>query len=197
MLDDEYDPQQIANYGARAQPALVARMTPQLRMTQAGLGVAILAVASCVGAIYTFPSFGGGADGSGFAGSTDGSTWAVGALIASVVLLAICSFQHVAWQRAMAEWKGERDSNLDPWRKASWVAHVLSYVVVLFALWTCIAGSLAAGTNATAAAMLAFALLFMVVAQVLAGVQYLRICGPPGTIPAHLRRLNVEIQRRR
>ena len=41
----------------------------------------------------------------------------------------------------------------------------------------------------TPPALLALALLFVLAAQVLAGVQYLRASGPPGTLPAHMRRL--------
>jgi len=36
---------------------------------------------------------------------------------------------------------------------------------------------------------LAVTLIFVLAAQVLAGVQFLRASGPPGTIPAHIRRL--------
>ena len=180
MLDEEYQPQQLPDYGARAQPALVARMTPQLRLTQAGNVVAVLAIAASIGAIATFPDY---------TGTSTGSGWAVASLITSLVLLGICTFQHMAWLRAMAEWRGERDYDLASLTRVSWILHIVSYAVVLFGLYATIAGSIAAGTTATAASLLAFALLFMVVAQVLAGVQYLRISGPPGTIPAHLRRL--------
>ncbi|MBA3529502.1 MAG: hypothetical protein H0T91_09385 [Propionibacteriaceae bacterium] len=180
MLDEEYEPKQIAHYGARAQPALVARMRPQLRMTQLGNLVAVLAIATSVGAIYTFPDF---------TGSRSGSGWAVAALVSSIVLLLICTFQHVAWLRAMAEWKGERDIDLRPLTRVSWVVHLASYAVVLIGLWACIAGSVAAGMSATAAGLLGLTLVFMLAAQILAGVQYLRVSGPPGTIPAHMRRL--------
>jgi hypothetical protein len=37
---------------------------------------------------------------------------------------------------------------------------------------------------------LAVTLLFVFAAQVLAGVQFLRPSGPPGTLPAHIRRLS-------
>jgi hypothetical protein len=75
--------------------------------------------------------------------------------------------------------------------------HLVSYAVLIFGLWACIAGSIAAGTTATAASLLAVALLFLIAAQVLGGVQYLRVSGPSGTIPSHLRRLAAEIERRR
>lgn len=184
VLDEEYDPQQIPGYGLRAQPALAARMEPQLRLTQAGNVVAGLAIVAGIAAYYTFPGF-------------SGSGWAVAALASSVVMLVVCSVQHLAWTRAMAEWRGERDYDLDRWTRVSWVLHLVSYVVVVFGLWASIAGSLAAGTGTAAASWLAVALLFLVVAQVLAGVQYLRISGPSGTIPSHLRRLAAAVQRRR
>ncbi len=180
MRDEEYQPEQIAAYGARAQPALVARMTPHLRMTQLGNLVAVLAVVASIGAVLTFPDFKGQATGSG---------WALTALVTSLVLWAICTFQHLAWRRAMADWKGDADTDLRQLTRVSWVLHLVSYVVVLVGLWACLAGSVAAGLSANAALLLGLALAFMIAAQVLAGVQYLRVSGPPGTIPAHIRRL--------
>jgi hypothetical protein len=178
MPDEGFDPQ----------PEVAARMAPQLRLTQAGNGVAVLALVFSLAAVFTFPDV--------FA-SQNGKAWAISALVASAVMLAICTFQHLAWLRAMAIWNGGRIDDLRPWRRVSLALHLLSYPVVLFGLWAGISGSVAAGTSATAAALLAFALLFLLLAQVLAGVQYLRTDGPPGTIPAYLRRLSEEIQRRR
>jgi heme/copper-type cytochrome/quinol oxidase subunit 4 len=188
MLDEEYDPQQIADYGVRAQPALAAAMRPQLKLAQAGLAAAVLAVVASAVALFTFPSFND--DGTG-------RRWAVAALVTSVVMLAICAVQYLAWVRAMAEWRGERDYDLTSWIRASWILHLVSYAVVVLGLWACIAASIAAGTTATAASLLAVALLFLIGAQVLGGVQYLRVSGPSGTIPSHLRRLAAEIERRR
>jgi hypothetical protein len=180
--------QQIPGYGDQAQPALAARMTPQLRMTQVGLVAAVLSVALGAAAIYTFPNF---------AGAGSGRGWAVAALAAGLLMLGLCSLQLLAWTRAMAEWRGVRNYDLRGLTRLSWVAHLVSYAVVLLALWACIAGSVSAGTTATASALLAFALLFVVLAQVLGGVQYLRVSGPSGTIPAHLRRLGAAIARNR
>lgn len=188
MLDEEYQPQQIPDYGLRAQPALVARMAPQVKLTQAGVAAAVLAVALSAAALFTFPQF---------SGTSTGRGWAVAALVASIVMLLLCGYQLFAWLRAMAEWRGEQDHDLEALVRGSWIVHLVSYAVVLAALWACIAGSVAAGTTGTAAGLLAFALLCVVLAQVLAGVQYLRISGPSGTIPAHLRRLRAGIQRQR
>jgi hypothetical protein len=185
---EDYEPQQIADYGLQAQPALVERMRPQPTLTLLGSVSALLAVVTALAALVTFPDFTGEATGSG---------WALGATIAAVVLLAIGAFQHVAWRRAMAEWTGARHYALGTLTRVSWLLHLLSYIAVLFALWACTAGSIRAGTTSNAAALLALSLLFMVVSQVLAGVQYLRIDGPSGTIPGHLRRLGDEIRRRR
>lgn len=188
MLDEGYPPQQIPDYGARAQPALAARMIPQLRMAQAGLVAAVLSVALSATALYTFPSFAGAASGYG---------WAVAALAAGLLMLAICAFQLLAWSRAIAEWRGVRDYDVPVLTRASFVAHLVSYAVVLLALWACIAGSLSAGTTTATSTLLGFALLCVVLAQVLGGVQYLRVSGPPGTIPGHLRRLSDAIARNR
>lgn len=187
MLDEEYPAQQIPPYGDRAQPALVTRMTPQLRLTQVGVLAAVASVALSALALSTIPNF---------AGST-GRGWALAALVSGLVMLALCLLQLVAWSRAMQTWRGVQSYDV-PWlTRVSWVAHLLSYAVVLFALWACIAGSLAAGRTGASPALLAFALLFEVLAQVLAGVQYLRVSGPSGTIPAHLRRIKQAVRHNR
>jgi hypothetical protein len=151
----------------------------------------VLGTAASVGAVLTFP------DSSTLRSTSAGVGWAVTATVVSVALLAICVFQLVAWRRAFAQWRGERVSRLAPLVRISWILHLVSYPVVIVGLWACIAGSLAAGPTATSAALLAIAVLFQVSAQVLAAVQYVRDSGPAGTIPAYLRRLNSEIQRRR
>ncbi|MET0694391.1 MAG: hypothetical protein ABWX96_00370 [Propionibacteriaceae bacterium] len=188
MLDEEHRAGGMPEAGAGAQPALVAELAPVLGLARVGNGVALLAVASSIAALVTFPDS---------AADVTGPGWAVAALIASVVMLAICTLQHLIWLRAMAQWRGERDDDLAPLARISWIAHLVSYVVVLFGLYACIAATLAAGSTATSSALLAFSLLFLVVAQVLAGVQFLRVSGRSGTIPAHLRRMSEAIQRRR
>jgi hypothetical protein len=75
-------------------------------------------------------------------------------------------------------------------KQLSWIAHLASYAVALAALLSCMAGSAAAGWSSGSAVLLAGTLLFVLAAQVLAGVQFLRPSGPPGTLPAHIRRLN-------
>ncbi len=180
MRDEDYQAEQIAAYGQAGQPAIAARMRPHLRMTQIGNGAAVLAIVAAVAALVRFPDFTGAATGRG---------WAVLALVSSVLLLAICTFQHLAWVRAMAVWAGRRRENLDSMMRISWVLHAVSYAVVIIGLWACIAGSGFIGWTATSAVLLALAMVFMLGAQVLAGVQYLRPAGPPGTVPAHMRRL--------
>ena len=180
MRDDEYDAGQIAAYGENGQPAVAVRMRPHLRMTQVGNVCALLGIVSAVIAVVEYPSFNG---------SQAGAGWAVTALVTSIVMLLICTGQHVGWLLAMAVWSGRRRQNLDGVMRVSWLLHALSYVVVLLGLWACIAGSRIAGWSATSAALLALTLALMVAAQVLAGVQYLRPLGPPGTIPVHTRNL--------
>ena len=105
-------------------------------------------------------------------------------------MLAICVIQVAVWRRAMASWLGRRLRDLQGEKRLSWIAHLASYVVALAALLTCMAGSAAAGWSSASAVLLAVTLLFVLAAQVLAGVQFLRPSGPPGTLPAHIRRLN-------
>jgi hypothetical protein len=186
MRDEEYQPEEIGAYGATAQPAIAARMTPHLRMTLAGAACAVVGVLTAVIAVITFPDF---------SGPTLGATWAVVALVCAVLMLAICVIQVLVWRRAMDSWRGVRMQDLRAEARLSWIVHLISYAVVLVALWACIAGSADAGWTTTAAALLAFTMLFVIAGQVLAGVQYLRPSGPPGTLPAHMRRLVERVHR--
>ena len=180
LADEGYRRTEIAEYGATEQPAVAARMAPHLRMIRAGAVCALVAVIFAVLAVVRFPAFDSESTGLG---------WAVAALVGSVAVLAGCVIQVATWQRAIASWRGERVQDLHAEARLSWVAHVLSYPAVLVVLFGTMSGSARAGWSATAAVLLALTLLFVLAAQVLAGVQYLRPSGPPGTIPAHMRRL--------
>ena len=180
MADAEYPADQIPEYGATEQPAVAARMAPHLRMTYAGTVCAVGAVAAAVAALAVFPFF------------TDDRTglgWAITALGAAVLMLAVCVIQVAVLRRAMASWRGERLQDLHAEARLSWYAHIASYVAALVGLLACMAASAEAGWTATAATLLALTLLLLLAAQVLAGVQFLRPSGPPGTLPAHMRRI--------
>jgi hypothetical protein len=171
---------QVGAYGAAAQPAIAARMAPHMRLTQIGAVCALLAVLATVGAILLFPRF---------AGAGPGLSWAVGALISAILMLVICVIQVIVWRRAMSSWLGKHIQDLHGEKRVSWIAHVASYVVALATLFTSMAASAAAGWSSAAAGLLAVAFILVLAAQVLAGVQFLRPSGPPGTLPAHMRRL--------
>ena len=181
MSDDQDPSRQVAAYGAAAQPAIAARMAPHLRLTEIGAVCAVVAVVAAAVAVVVFPSF---------AGAGPGLAWAVGALVSAALMLAICVIQVVVWRRAMASWLGKRVQDLHAEKRLSWIAHLVSYAVTLAALFTTMAGSAAAGWTSAAAVLLAVTLLFVLAAQVIAGVQFLRTSGPPGTLPEHIRRLN-------
>jgi hypothetical protein len=180
MSHDEDPTRQVPAYGDTAQPAIAARMAPHLRLTQIGAVCGLVSVIAATAAVVIFPSFDGGT----------GLAWAVGALVSAVLMLIICVVQVVVWRRAMASWLGKRPQDLQAEKQLSWVAHLASYAVALAALLSCMAGSAAAGWSSGSAVLLAVTLLFVLAAQVLAGVQFLRPSGPPGTLPAHIRRLN-------
>jgi hypothetical protein len=182
-MDDDQDPsRQVAAYGATAQPAIAARMAPHLRLTEIGAVCAVVAVIAAAAAVAVFPSF---------AGAGPGLVWAVGALVTAALMLAICVIQVAVWRRAMASWLGQRVQDLRGEKQLSWIAHLASYGVALVVLFTTMAGSAAAGWSSASAVLLGLTLLFVLAAQVLAGVQFLRPSGPPGTLPAHIRRLKV------
>jgi hypothetical protein len=181
MRDEEYDSDQIPAYGAPEQPAVAARMTPHLRMTWVGAALAALSVLAAVAALVTFPRF--------TTASASGLGWAVLLLVCCVLMLAICGVQLAAWRQAMAWWRGRRDVGPAKLAPVSWWLHVSSYLVAVVALWAAMAGSAAAGWAATAADLLGAALVLVLGAQILGGVQYVRASGPPGPVPVHMRRL--------
>jgi hypothetical protein len=181
MGEDEDLSRQVAAYGATAQPAIAARMAPHLRLTLIGTACGVVAVIAATAAVVVFPRF---------AGAGPGLAWAVGALVSAALMLVICVIQVAVWRRAMASWLGKRVQDLQREKQLSWIAHLTSYAVALAALFTCMAGSAAAGWSSAAAVLLGVSLLFVLAAQVLAGVQFLRPSGPPGTLPAHIRRIS-------
>ena len=180
MGDDRDFPARIAAYGATAQPAIAARMAPHLRLTEVGTVCAGLAVLAAAIAVVLFPSF---------AGAGAGRSWAIGALVSAGLMLAICVIQVAVWRRALASWSGRRVQDLHAEARLSWIVHLLSYAVALAALFTCMEASAGAGWITTSAVLLTGTLVLLIAAQVLAGVQFLRPSGPPGTLPAHIRRL--------
>jgi hypothetical protein len=187
-MSDEVDPaRQVAAYGNTAQPAIAARMAPHQRLIMIGTACAAVAVIAAAVAVVEYPSF---------AGADPGLAWADAALVSAVLMLAICVIQVIVWRRAMASWSGHHAQDLHGEKQLSWIAHLMSYVVALVALFTTMEGSAVAGWLSISAGLLAVSLVFVLAAQVLAGVQFLRSSGPPGTIPAHIRRLK-ELSRNR
>jgi hypothetical protein len=180
-MSEDADPSRpIAAYGATAQPAIAARMAPHLRLTQIGAVCAAVAVIAAAAAVVLFPSF---------AGAGPGRGWAIGALVSAGLMLVVCIVQVAIWRRAMASWSGRRLHDLHAEARLSWIVHLVSYAIALAALFACMEGSDAAGWLTASSGLLAVTLLFVLAAQVLAGVQFLRPSGPPGTLPAHIRRL--------
>jgi hypothetical protein len=180
MSEYEDPSRPIVAYGATAQPAIAARMAPHLRLTQIGAVCAGLAVVAAAVAVALFPSF---------AGAGAGRSWAIGALVSAALMLIICVVQVLVWRRALASWSGRRVHDLHGEARLSWIVHLVSYAVALAALFTCMEGSAGAGWVTASAVLLTVTLFLVIAAQVLAGVQFLRPSGPPGTLPAHIRRL--------
>ena len=146
--DQGYSTDQIAAYGSSEQPAIAARMAPHLRMTYVGAGCAVLSVITAAAALANFPQF----------SDESGVGWAVTALVAALVMLAICVIQVAVWRRAMASWRGIRPEDLHAEKRLSWIAHASSYLAAVVGLLACMAGSASAGWTATAAVLLAITL---------------------------------------
>jgi hypothetical protein len=178
MRDEQYAPEDLPSYGAHEQPAILSRTTRHLRTTRLGIAVAAVGLACAVGALLTYPDIDGVFSGRG---------WVVALVWCSVAMLVLCVWQHLSWRRASAVWHGIRDNDLGAMVAVSWILHLVSYAVVLIALVVSVIALFEVGWYATTAIFVVGALLATLGGQVLAGVQYVRAEGPPGTMPAHLR----------
>lgn len=188
MRDQEYRRDQIPAYGGDAQLALAERLRPMLRMSQIGTVLAVLAVLAALAAVLTYADFYGDFAGRG---------WTIAAFVSSLLLLGICTFQLVSWYRAMAIWQGHGTADLAQVARLSFTAQLASYGVIVIALITSIAGIVIASWLATSSILLMIALLFMIGAQILAGVQYVRASGPPGALPTHMHKAIVSQEHHR
>ena len=172
----------VAAYGATAQPAIAARMAPHLRSPRSG---------QCVQSLRSSQPLQQSSCSHRSPGP-DRTRLGGGALVSAALMLAICVIQVAVWRRAMASWlvsayricagrsssHGSRTSRRTrwpwsfcspPWRAAPQLAG-----------------------RPPPAVLLGVTLFFVLAAQVLAGVQFLRSSGPPGTLPEHIRRLKVK-----
>lgn len=178
MRDEQYAPEQVPSYGAHEQPAIVSRTHRHLRTTGLGIAVAVVGAVLSVAGLLSYPDLDGAFTGRGW----------VGAQVAcSVVMLVICVWQHLSWRRASAVWHGQRDNDLGAMVAVSWILHLISYAVATIALVVSVVGLIEVGRFATTAIFIVLALLALFTAQILAGIQYVRAQGPPGTLPAHMR----------
>lgn len=156
-------------------------MAPHLRLTRVGTGAALLGLVGAVVGLF---------QGRAFSASATGQEWAVTLVVAAALMLAVCVAQLVLWHRGFAVWRGRRPGDLRTESRVSWLLHLFSYPVALAALLAGLGASADAAWTTAAAGWLTVAMVLVVLAQVMAAVQYLRPEGPPGTIPAHLRRFS-------
>ncbi len=178
MRDEQYASEELPSYGAHEQPAIVSRTRRQLRMTLIGTIVAALGLVCAVAGLMTYPDIDGVFQGRG---------WAQAMVWCNVAMLVLCLWQHLSWIRATAVWHGRRSSDLAAMVAVSWILQLVSYAISLIALVVCIIALVEVGRFATSAVFLVLSFIALLTAQVLAGVQYVRAEGPPGTIPAHLK----------
>lgn len=178
MRDEQYASEDLPSYGAHEQPAIVSRSRRHLHKTLLGTVVAALGMAFAATALVTYPDIDGVHQGRG---------WTQAMLWCSAAMLVVCLWQHLSWVRATAVWHGRRTSDLVAVVAVSWILQLVSYAISLIALVVCVIALFEVGRFATTAVFLVLALIALLAAQVLAGVQYVRAEGPPGTVPAHLK----------
>lgn len=150
----------------------------QRRLVQVGAVAATLGVVAAFAAFAMMPVLLG----------PRAKAWAVVTLVAAALMLGVCVLQVVVWRSDRAPTGGRL--------RLSWAVHLVSYAVTLLALVAGLSASAATGLGSVSTGLWAFTLLLVLVAQVTAGVQYRRAVGePPGTVPAHVRRLRAWIKR--
>lgn len=116
------------------------------------------------------------------------------AIVAAGVLALCCVVLIVGWLQALRSWGSSDRTDLSGWMKWCFAAHLLSYLAVLFAMYATVAESALVGWNSGTGTFLGLAFIVVIAAQTIAGTQYLRHRGPPGTVPNYLRLLNDKVQ---
>lgn len=124
--------------------------------------------------------------------SADAGVWPVVAVVAAAPLLLVTLFQLWGWTRA------RRDPAIlaGGTARVSFWLHVLSYLVVLLAMFAMLTVLVAANFADGRSVIMLFGVLALVLGQGLAAARFLRTDGPAGTIPGHLQRLR-DLDRRR
>ncbi|TDT30011.1 hypothetical protein [Naumannella halotolerans] len=112
------------------------------------------------------------------------SLWAVLTITTALVMVAICGFQFSVWNRVQ-----RGDASVWRLQTMSWAGHLLSYLIALLGLVAGLVTMSVDGPLSLAFWIALLAGLALLLAQSTAAVQFLRRGGPPGTIPAHIRRL--------
>ncbi len=188
MPDQEEQPRPAAasTVGSPVDAGLVTRSRRTLGTVLLGAGLAVLSTAASVIGRSTYPQLVGGV----------GRGEAQVAVIVAIVLLVIIIVQAVGWAVAGRVWSGRSRLNLQPLGAVSYVAHLLSYPAVLVGMWEMLSAMVIAHVQTMSFWMFAVGLVALVAAQIIGATEYLRRSGPPGTLPAHLRRL-VELSRAR
>jgi len=124
--------------------------------------------------------------------SADAGVWPVVSVVAAAPLVLVTVFQLWGWTRA------QRDPAIlaGGIARASFWLHVLSYLLVLLAMFAMLTVLVAANFADGRSVIMLFGVLALVLGQGLAAVRFLRTGGPAGTIPGHMQRLR-ELDRRR
>lgn len=178
MRDEQYAPEEVGHYPlVEAQPVVARRMRPHLRATAAGTALAVVSLVCAAVAPVLRDTW-------------DASwLWPGIGIGAAVLMVLICFLQLYLWAEAMQEWTGRKDVDLSAFRAPSWAAHVVSYLAAVAGLWAFLSSASPLGPGRAAFWVWVLGAVCLVLAQVLAGVQYIREGGAPGTLPAHIRRL--------
>lgn len=163
-------------------PAWVRR---QLLITVIGTVIAAAGLLMAVLGLVAYPWHSG-----------DAASYAITATVGAGLLTLCCLVNLVGW--LVARGSGvDRVAGPSVLRRVSLGAHVLSYVAVLVGMFGALSASALAGWDSPSGVYFGICFLVIIFGQILAGTQYLRTAGPPGTVPNHLRRLNEYVKSQR
>lgn len=126
--------------------------------------------------------------------TTTAVPWIITLLVCAALTGGLCVVQQRLWLRAWNAWRADVPAH---GARVSWVVHLVSYPVVVLGIFAGIAASQAVGFAGTVANCSTLALVPLIGAQVVGAVRYVSTDGPPGTVPAHVRRLAARIERSR
>lgn len=130
-------------------------------------------------------------------GTADVLGYPIAGVVGSAVLVGCAVLILLGWLLAIRRLRSGGAFVEPGWQRVVLVAHVVSYLATLVAMFGALAASAFAGWDSPSGVLFGIAFLLVIFGQILVGTQVLRTTGPPATVPTYLRRLNALVQSKR